>query len=304
MAKKYFVVGSINMDLSATVERFPVPGETVLGTSFFTSPGGKGGNQACALGRLKANVHMVGKIGGDQFGREYLKHFEHEGIHLGHIETVSGVSTGIAVIEIAPNGENRIVIIPGANAEVDTEQVDRVASKFDADSIVLLQLEVPIPTVLHTLKAARARGAITILDPAPAVKLPDEVFQYVDFLTPNTTEMAVISEMDTEEADKLQAAAAKLLERGVGTLIVKQGADGADIFKGGAAEHIPGFTVKAVDTTAAGDSFNAGFAYGLGRGYDVAEAVRFAHAVAALSTEKMGAQTAMPTIEEVGRLYS
>ncbi|MDY7026831.1 MAG: ribokinase [Spirochaetota bacterium] len=304
MSKKFFVVGSINMDLSATVERFPVPGETVLGKSFFTSPGGKGGNQACALGRLGADVHMVGKIGDDQFGSEYLKHFEHEGIHLEYIETISSVSTGIAVIEVASNGENRIVIIPGANAELDTEQVDRVAGEFDTDSIVLLQLEIPIPTVLDALKEAKARGALTILDPAPAVKLPEELFRYVDYLTPNTTEIEVISEMNTKEEKQLQAAASKLLDRGVGTLIVKQGPRGADIFKGGSAEHIPGFTVRAVDTTAAGDSFNAGFAYGLGRGYEVPEAVRFAHAVAALSTEKMGAQTAMPTIEDVGRLYS
>ena len=303
MGKKYYVIGSINMDLSALVERFPVPGETVMGSAFFTSPGGKGGNQACALGRLNAPVHMVGKIGDDQFGREYSKHLHAEGIDLSYIGTAQGISTGIAVIEVDQKGENRIVIIPGANEYVDEALVEKVTGDFNSDSIVLLQLEVPIPTVLYTLKAAKEKSALTILDPAPAVRLPEEIYPYVDFITPNSTEISVLTQMETDSDERLRTAAHKLLSLGAGTVIVKQGADGATIFREEFSRHVPGYTVDTVDTTAAGDSFNAGFAYGLGEGYEIPEAVRFAHAVAALSTEKMGAQTAMPTIDKVLTLF-
>jgi ribokinase len=304
MAYKFYVIGSINMDLVASVDRFPKPGETVKGSSFFTTPGGKGGNQACALGRLGADVHMVGKVGDDSFGDDYLSYFEKEGISTEHIGRAERVSTGIAVIEVEPSGENHIVLVPGANDRVDTAYVDEISENFDERSIVLLQLEVPYPTVLHSLKTAKRRGARTILDPAPAFPLPAEIYQYVDFITPNSTEISLLTEGPSETEEELREAAGHFLSLGTSTVVAKRGAEGASIFSKELEAQVEGFRVEAVDTTAAGDSFNAGLAFALGGGYELREAVRFANAVGALSTLKMGAQTAMPSLDEVEKLYS
>lgn len=301
VAGSFFVVGSINMDLVAQVTRFPQPGETVKGTSFLTTPGGKGANQACALARLGARVHMVGKMGNDQFAREYAAHFADEGITADYIGQAEDVSTGIAVIEVNTEGENHIVIVPGANEQVDPAHVDRVSGDFGPGDTVLLQLEVPLETVLHTLKKAKEKGAVTILDPAPAEPLPEEIYRTTDYLTPNATEISVLADMPTDTEEQLQRAVDAVLSYGAGTVIVKRGDRGATIFHGGDSRHVAGFPVSAADTTAAGDSFNAGLAYGLGSGLNLPEAVRYANAVGALSTLKMGAQTAMPTGDEVKR---
>ena len=304
MAGTYFVVGSINMDLVAQVSRFPQPGETVKGSSFLTTPGGKGANQACALSRLGARVYMVGKMGNDQFAREYAAHFDEEGIATEHIARVDGVSTGIAVIEVNLEGENHIVIVPGANERVDTAHVDRVSGDFSPGDMVLMQLEIPTDTVLHTLKKAKEQGTVTILDPAPAEPLPEEIYRYTDYLTPNATEISVLAGMPTDTDDRLQRAVDTILDYGAQTIVVKRGSRGATIFHEGESIHIGGFPVSAVDTTAAGDSFNAGLAYRLGSGYSLREAVTYANAVGALSTLKMGAQTAMPTGVEVERFIA
>lgn len=300
----YYVVGSINMDLVTTVSRFPKPGETIKGNSFFTNPGGKGGNQACALARLGAPVHMAGKVGDDGFGDLYLDYFKEEGIDNSDIDREKNISTGIAVIEVEPSGENHIVLVPGANDLVDTHFADRISSSFNPHSIVLLQLEIPLETVLHTLKAAKAKGAVTILDPAPAQVLPEEIYRYIDYLTPNSTEISVLSEMPAETDGQLRAAAEHLLSKGARTIIAKRGEKGASVFTSEGLSEVKGFSVQAVDTTAAGDSFNAGLAYGLGQDYSLTEAVRFANAVGALSTLKMGAQTAMPRLQAVQDLLS
>jgi len=304
MLSTYHVVGSLNMDLVASVSRFPKPGETIKGNSFFTNPGGKGGNQACALGRLGASVHMAGKVGDDGFAEQYLKYFKAEGIDISSIEVEKNISTGIALIEVEPSGENHIVLVPGANDLVDTDFADRISTSFSSHSTVLLQLEIPLETVLHVLKTAKAEGAVTILDPAPAQVLPEEIYSYIDYLTPNSTEISILSEMPADNGEQLQAAAEHLLSKGARTIIAKRGDKGASVFSAENSYHVEGFSVQAVDTTAAGDSFNAGFAYGIGSGYSLKESVRFANAVGALSTLKMGAQTAMPRMQAVRELMS
>ena len=304
MSYTYFVVGSINMDLVTSVGRFPKPGETIKGSSFFTSPGGKGGNQACALARLGAPVHMVGKVGNDSFAEQYLSYFKKEGIDISYIKREESVATGIAVIEVEPSGENHIVLVPGANDLVDPHYSDTISPSFDTQSIVLLQLEIPTETVFHTLKAAKEKGAVTILDPAPAQVLPEEFYSYIDYLTPNSTEISVLSEMPADTDKQLHTAADHLLSKGARTIIAKRGERGASVFSAEEKYHVEGFSVHAVDTTAAGDSFNAGLAYGLGKGFSLKESVRFANAVGALSTLKMGAQTAMPSVEAVHTLMA
>lgn len=304
MSCTYYVVGSINMDLVASVSRFPKPGETIKGSTFFTSPGGKGGNQACALARLGAPVHMVGKVGNDGFADQYLNYFKQEGIDISHIKREESVSTGIAVIEVEPSGENHIVLVPGANDLVDLNCVNKISSSFDAQSIVLLQLEIPMETVFHILKKAKEKGAVTILDPAPAQVLPEEIYRYIDYLTPNSTEISVLSEMAADTDNQLRTAAEHLLSKGARTIIAKRGDKGASVFSAEEKYQVEGYSVEAVDTTAAGDSFNAGFAYGLGKGYSLRESVRFANAVGALSTLKLGAQTAMPRLEAIQELMS
>ncbi|MDI6617811.1 MAG: ribokinase [Clostridiales bacterium] len=297
--KKICVIGSLNMDLVASVERFPEPGETITGKSFNTFPGGKGANQAVAAGRLGADVSMVGKVGDDLYGDMYLKVLKENNVKSHGVGIENGISTGIAVIEVESTSENNIVIIPGANGKVDVSFID---SKWDVIcncDIFLFQLEIPIDTVLYTLKKLKQFGKTTILDPAPARALPEEIFEYIDYITPNETEIEILTKMKIDSEAALKNAAGMLLKRGVKTVIAKMGKKGACIISNEMFEHIPGFRVDAVDTTAAGDSFNAGFAYALSNGNSLKDCVRFANAVGALSTTAMGAQGAMPSIDAV-----
>jgi len=297
--KRICVIGSLNMDLVATVDRFPKPGETVRGREFATYPGGKGGNQAVALGRLGADVLMIGKVGNDMFGKQYLDNLKENGVIFDGVKMEEGVSSGIAVIEVDSTGENHIVIIPGANQKVDKAFVDANWDLIENRDIFLFQLEIPIDTVLYTMKRLKEIGKTIILDPAPAMVLPDEIFQYVDFITPNETEIEILTGIRVKEADDLKTASQWLIDKGVKYVIAKAGKRGAYLATGGDFIHVPGFKVNAVDTTAAGDSFNAGFAFALARGNDIKECIRFANAVGAISTTAKGAQSAMPSLSQV-----
>ncbi|TCL65890.1 ribokinase [Hydrogenispora ethanolica] len=300
--KKICVIGSINTDLVALVERFPKPGETLTGKEFHTFPGGKGANQAVAAGRLQAAVAMFGKIGADLYGQQTLANLAANGVDHRGVAVVPGVSSGIAVIEVDGSGENHIVIIPGANAAMDRRVIDeRFAWLLEYD-IFLFQLEIPLDTVCYTMAKLKECGKTIILDPAPAQILPDAVYPCVDFLTPNETEMAILAQQEIDSEDDLNAAAQRLLAKGVGTVLLKAGKDGAYIIDRSGRWHMPGFAVQAVDTTGAGDSFNAGFAVSLAHGGDLRDHVRFANAVGALATTSQGAQSAMPGLEEVRSL--
>ncbi|HBE77047.1 MAG TPA: ribokinase [Firmicutes bacterium] len=297
--KKICVVGSINMDLVVTTDRFPQPGETLNGKEFHTYPGGKGANQAVAAGRLQADVRMVGKVGDDMYGQQSIANLRENGVKSDGVFVDSGVSTGIAVIEVDGMGENHIVIVPGANGRVDSQFIDGQLDSLLENDIFLFQLEIPLETVFYAMKKLKEHGKTIILDPAPARILPVEIFKYIDYITPNEMEMAIVSGRKIGTLTDIKEAAALLQQKGVGTIIVKAGKDGAYIISDKDVIHCPGSTVKAVDTTGAGDSFNAGLAVSLARENGLKESVRFANAVGALSTMAKGAQNAMPTLEQV-----
>lgn len=295
--KKICVIGSINTDLIATVENFPKPGQTVTGSFFDTTYGGKGANQAVALGKLQADVTMVGKLGCDLYGDNYMKNFESSGVKT-VIDRTNG-SSGVAVIEIDKTAQNHIVVVPGANGEVDNAFIDSALEKVSDCEIFLLQLEIPIETVIYTAKKLSDMGKTVILDPAPAIPLPDELLTFVDYITPNETEAEIVSDMSINSDEDLKNAAGKLIDRGVKTVIAKAGGNGAYIINRKEFLHVPPYKVNPVDTTAAGDSFNAGFAFGLSLDLPLFDCVKIGNAVGGLATEGMGAQAAMPNRETV-----
>ncbi|MCM8901459.1 ribokinase [Caldicoprobacter algeriensis] len=297
--KKICVVGSLNMDLVVTVDRFPEPGETITGREFATYPGGKGGNQAVALGRLGADVLMVGKLGNDLFGEQYLSNLKENGVILDGVKVEEGVSSGIAVIEVDSTGENHIVIIPGANGKVDRAFIEENWHLMEERDIFLFQLEIPIDTVLYAVKKLKRAGKIIILDPAPARILPDDIFLNIDYITPNETEMETLTGIRIKDVDDLKEGGHWLIKKGVKNVIAKAGKKGAYLVTSDDFVHVPGFSVKAVDTTAAGDSFNAGFAFALAQGRGIIESIQFANAVGAISTTAKGAQSAMPSLRQV-----
>ena len=298
--KKICVIGSMNMDLVVDVPKFPVPGETLAGTGFNHFPGGKGGNQAVAAGRLGGDVYMLGKVGKDAYGEMYLENLRSGNIDIKHIGQAEGTPTGIALIEVDGDGENRIVIIPGTNGLVDRKYIDENENIFLKCDIFLFQLEIPLATNLYAMKKAKEAGKTVIFDPAPAVVLPDEIYGYIDYITPNETEFLILTGRDIgEEVEEMKRSACRLIEKGVRTVIAKVGKKGAYIIDKERSLHVPGYPVKTVDTTAAGDTFNAGLAYGLARGYELTECVRLANAAAAISVTGKGAQGAMPGYDKV-----
>jgi ribokinase len=217
----------------------------------------------------------------------------------GGIVIEDGISSGIAVIEVDSSGENNIIIIPGANSRLETDFIDRGWKHIEDRDIFLLQLEIPVDTVFYTMKRLKEAGKTVILDPAPARMLPDDIYHSMDYITPNETEIEILTGIEIKGEDDMKKAADILLDRGVGTVVAKAGKDGAYLINRHDFLHIPGFRVSAVDTTAAGDSFNAGFAYALSAGYEITECIRIANAVGALSTTSMGAQGAMPSLGQL-----
>lgn len=295
--KKVVVIGSINMDLVTVCERAPKGGETLFGKEFFQVPGGKGANQAVAIGKLGTEVTMLGKIGKDSFGKELLLSMQNSGVKIDCIEE-GKTSTGIAKIIVEANGQNRILVVAGTNSEVDREYVDRHLDKIKECDILVAQLEIPIETVAYALKKAKEFGKMTILNPAPAVYLSDEIIKNSDFIIPNESELAVITEIATDTKEGIEKAGRKLLDMGVSNLIVTLGSKGSLHLNKETTEFHSAYKVKAIDTTAAGDSFIGGFVRKL-ENNNIEEAIEFATKVSAIAVTKKGAQTSIPTIEEV-----
>lgn len=303
MAGKVVIVGSLNMDLVACAARIPVVGETITGHTYFDEPGGKGANQAYAVARLGGRAAMLGRVGSDDFGRRMRKNLEQAGCDVSLLKTVPNSVSGIALIFVADDGHNSIIIVPGANGRLSAEDVEAAEGSLRGAALVLLQLENPLPTVIAAARVARRVGARVILDPAPAPPqpLPDELLPLVDVLTPNETEAAILAglkpgRLDAQEAGEI---AQKLRARGARTVIVKLGDQGCLLVDDGNPQLLPAPKVKAVDTTAAGDVFNGGLAVSLAEGSSLAAACRFANACAALSVTCMGTQVATPTRAEV-----
>ena len=299
--KKCAVIGSINMDMVLSVPRFPQAGETLMGDQFKTVPGGKGANQAVALARLGADVSMAGCVGEDAFGERYFMHFKDSGVNIDAVEKVRDCATGVADILVNREGENCIVVAAGANGQCDLPWLERALAKTADCEIFLLQLEIPISTVTECIRRLHAAGKTVILDPAPAVPLPDSVLAMADILTPNETELKIITPSLPESASA-QDRIRRLLENGSRAVIHKCGSEGAYIGTQDGISHAAGFSVKAVDTTAAGDTFNAGLAAGLAQGMPLEASVRLANAAAALSVTSFGAQDGMPTMAQAEAL--
>ncbi|MFN8413928.1 MAG: ribokinase [Anaerolineales bacterium] len=293
------VIGSLNADLVVRSPRFPQPGETISGEDLQIIPGGKGANQAVAAARQGANVAMVGRVGSDSFGPFLVNNLKTNHVDISHVPTDAS-ATGTAIIVVDSNGQNSIVLSPGANAQVSKADVD---SAPDA-KILLLQFEIPMDTVVHAAKRYKAMGTTVILNPAPARDIPEELFSLIDILIPNETELGLITNKQVNDATSAEHAAKELLQRGVKTVIVTLGANGALLVTKDQAIQVPSFKVKVVDTTAAGDSFIGGFASKLlqvGQ-QDLQLAVRYGCACGALATTKFGAQPSLPTQEETETL--
>ncbi len=293
--KSIVVVGSINMDLVTRARQIPVPGQTVFGTGFDTPPGGKGANQAVAAARLGYPVQMVGMVGEDVFGKVLIDNLAAACVQTAAVERVSGPS-GVAPILVSDNGENSIVVVPGANGKVDCAAVDRHTALIRSAGLVLCQLELPLGTVNYTIDLCAQAGVPVILDPAPAAPLPDAIFPHIAWFTPNETETAFYIGNSSSAED----AAHRLLDKGLKGVVLKRGSEGAYVAQaGGKAAWVKSFPVKAVDTVAAGDCFNGAFAVALLEGNDPWAAARFGAAAAAIAVTRRGAQASLPTRAEV-----
>ena len=294
---RVLVVGSSNTDMIVRANRLPLPGETVLGGDLTTAAGGKGANQAVAAARLGAPVTFVARVGGDMFGQQTLTAFRREGLDLAYLQQDAGTPSGVALIVVGPGGQNIIAVAPGANRNLAAADVAAAQPAIAQARVMLLQLEIPQSTVLAAALAGRAAGLIVVLNPAPADVLPSALYQSVDILTPNEHEAALLTGLAPEQPE---AAAAALLARGVGVVIVTLGEAGVLVAqRGQPAWRAPAFRVQPLDTTAAGDAFNGGLAAALARGDTLAAAVRYAQAAAAISVTRAGAQPSLPTAREV-----
>ncbi len=291
------VVGSVNMDVVARVEALPRAGETLAGRELVMNPGGKGANQAVAAARLGAEGAVVGRVGADGFGVELRRTLEEAGVDCRHLETISGVASGTALIHVDDEGENAITVIPGANACLTPRDIEEARSAIGEADVILLQLEIPLETALAVIDEAHDLGIPVILDPAPAPDRADGRLCRVDVLTPNETEAAAL----TGDASASAEATAEALRRaGARHVVLKRGATGAVILdESETISSVPAFSVSPVDTTAAGDAFTAALAVEWARGTPLVQAVRFGCAAGALATTKLGAQAAMPTYDEV-----
>ncbi len=301
------VVGSLNMDFVVTVNSLPAPGETVLGRDFQMIPGGKGANQACAAAKLGASavtVRMVGRVGYDVFADHLKASLSAAGVDVSAVHATRAQATGVALISVDCSGQNSIVVASGANHALAAAETEAMRPVFRGAGFVLFQLESPLDTVAAALKLARAEGARTILDPAPARPLPTDVLANVDILTPNETEASILLGLPPARVSASDAAplARSLRECGPKAVLLKLGDQGCFYSDGETELFSAAFPVSARDTTAAGDTFNAALAVTLAEGCGIADALRFANAAAAISVTRMGAQASVPARGEVDAL--
>ncbi|MGQ4666903.1 ribokinase [Metabacillus halosaccharovorans] len=282
------IIGSLNMDLVTVTERVPEKGETITGQSFSTFPGGKGANQAVAAARLGAEVYMLGKVGNDSFGKQLIDLLSQEDIHDEFVVVSSTKETGTASITISEQ-DNRIIVVPGANYEVTPEWVESRESIIAKSDLLLIQLEIPLHTVIKATEIANKYGIPVILNPAPYQKLPKKLVESVTFITPNESEFEqLLSDIPIEERDKV-----------VAKCIVTKGEEGVDFHINHEKQTVPAVKVEVVDTTGAGDTFNGALAVAYAKTENLEESILFAVHAASLSVMKMGAQTGMPLIEEI-----
>lgn len=298
MKPSLIVIGSTNTDMVIKADHLPAPGETILGGKFLMNPGGKGANQAVAAKRLGGNVIFISKTGTDIFGRQAVQIFEEEGICTDYMISDPVNPSGIALIAIDKNGENAIVVSSGANATLFPSDLKNAIKTISSASIILMQLEIPVETVDFVATMAKSYGTKIILNPAPALQLPDTLLPHISILTPNRKEAEMLSGIAITDFDSVQQAATVIRARGVATVIITLGAEGAFICTDELSEMIPAPEVAAIDTTAAGDVFNGALAVALSENATMKEAVAFACHAAALAVTRLGAQSSAPYRKE------
>ncbi|MEA2573066.1 MAG: ribokinase [Chloroflexia bacterium] len=295
MSPQIVVLGSLNMDLVIRVPHLPAPGETIRGHSFAQVPGGKGANQAAALGKLGARVQMVGRVGQDSFGTALIHSLSAAGVDTARVTRTDGANTGLALIFVDDRGENVIVLEPGANGLLTPTDVGTAADSIRNTGALLLQLEVPLEAVIQAAQLAKAANVQVVLNAAPARELPVALLELVDVLIVNETELFVVAGTDGGQ----QEAALALLARGVRSVLVTLGKEGSMLVESGGATYMPAFEVEAVDSTAAGDAFTAAYVVALLEGLDSRACLRFASAAAAIKVTRRGAQTGLASRLEV-----
>lgn len=299
---KIAVVGSLNTDMAVKVPYIPRGGETLLGGDFRTSPGGKGANQAVAAARAGGHVSFVGRVGRDAFGEAAIQSFLREGIDAEFVLRDPECPSGVALIFVGPDGENSIAVAPGANDRLAPDDIVRARDRMADAAVLLLQLETPADGSLAAAEYCRARGASVVLNPAPARALPDAIWPHLSIVTPNESEAELLTGVAVKSDAGAAEAARRLRARGVPAAIITLGARGAWVSTAHGDRLVPGFAVRVVDTTGAGDVFNGALAVALAEGRELLAAVRFANAAAALSVTKYGTQTSAPTRAEIDRL--
>lgn len=303
--KKILVIGSLNLDMVINVDHTPCVGETILSNRLDMIPGGKGANQACAVGRLGGNVSMLGAVGDDMYADIQIKSLKAAGVDVGHVIRRQSSMTGLAVVAVNKEGDNSIIVVSGANATLAPEDIDANYHLLEESEVVILQLEIPLETVCHAAKLASKLGKTVILDPAPVPKMfPEELYQYIDIIKPNETELAMLTGIDNVERH-LEEAVRVLRNKGVKNVIVTLGDKGVCLSNAKEEFHrIDAIRVKAVDTTAAGDSFTAALAFMLTQQRSLKESVKFANLVSSIVVTRKGAQSSIPSYEEVEKYYN
>ena len=293
------VVGSINMDLVIRVPRMPQPGETLTGGDFHVIPGGKGANQAVATARLGGKVAMIGSVGGDDFGRRQQEGLQQDGIDLSFLTVDESCATGIAMITIDESGQNSIIISPEANGRVSAAQVEKAKAGITQADMLLCQLETPIESVTRAIEIAHEHGVAVVLNPAPAAALESSLLEKVTYFIVNETEAEFYTGVEVEDLDSAKNAALKLQQSGIQSVLVTLGEKGVVVAHGGEFFHENALSVQTVDTTAAGDTFVGAFSVALTERRSIEEAVIFATHAAALTVTRLGAQSSIPTRDEV-----
>jgi ribokinase len=304
MVARICVVGSINIDLVARGTRFPTVGETLIGTHFMTAPGGKGANQAVAASRLGAQVSMVGRVGTDHFAAQLIENLQKNQVNTTHIICTPQLNSGVALIMVDQDGQNTIMVVPGANMLLSPDDVHNAGEIITSADILLLQLESPIETVIEAARMAHEHKVKVILNPAPVMPVPASLWPYIDILIPNEHEAQILAGMVNIPQVDPSRVIDRLTKLGPGIIILTLGSKGALMNYAGESETVPAFVVEPIDTTAAGDAFIGGFSVAIAEGLHLKDAVRWANACGALATTKMGAQPSLPNRLEVNQLLN
>lgn len=298
--KNIVVIGSLNMDWVIPVNHTPVEGETILADGYTEVPGGKGANQACAAGKLKGNVSMLGLVGDDDIGDKLINNLKLVNVDVSRIEKSENINSGLALINVNSKGNNSIVVLPGANGKCDIKYIEKNIDIIEKSDIVLLQMEIPVETVEYVIAVSKNLKKQVILNPAPAPdSLSDEVLRNIDILTPNETELEKISGKNVKTVEDAIEASKSLLSRGVKNIIATLGEKGALLVNKDEVKEFKALKVEAADTTAAGDSFNGAVAVYLSEGHTINEAIEFANKVSSIAVTRKGAQTSIPERSEI-----